>query len=137
MKSFNFIRASSSDFLGDRGGRMRSDCIASTFATKSIIDSTRTYRAMNSDGTTSLLSFPNSSSLSNPVCLPRRDRGPFGTLIKYLKYQYCFTLTLEHVIVLGSSRLNVRMHSIYTAILLSTRANYIIRLELPRHRAIC
>jgi len=42
----------SSDFLGDRGGRMRGRCIASTFATKSIIDSTRTHRAMNPDGTT-------------------------------------------------------------------------------------
>ena len=42
----------SSDFLGDRGERMRDRCIASTFATKSIIDSTRTHRAMNPDGTT-------------------------------------------------------------------------------------
>jgi len=106
--NLSILSGKSSDFLGDRGGRMRGGCITSTFATKSIIDSTRTYRAMNSDGTKSLL--PRSPFQS---CLPRRDRGPFGTLIKYLKYQYCFTLAFEHVIVLGPNRLNARMHSIY------------------------
>lgn len=103
----------SSDFLGDRGGRMRGRCIASTFATKSIIDSTRTHRAMNPDGTTFRPS--HLSSDPPPFCSPRRDRGPFGTLIKYLKYQYCFTLTFEHVIVLGPNRLNARMHFAFDA----------------------
>lgn len=55
----------SSDFLGDRGRRMRGRCIASTFATKSIIDSTRTHRAMNPDGTT----FRPLSSLFQPPLL--------------------------------------------------------------------
>lgn len=72
----------------------------------------------------------------NPV-YSRRDRGPFGTLIKYLKYQYCFTLTFEHVIVLGPEAIKrADAFGVYGNFALPTPANYIIRAELPRHRAI-
>lgn len=51
---FRFYPPKARIFLGYRGGRTRGGwlggCIASTFATKSIIDSTRTRRAMNQWG---------------------------------------------------------------------------------------
>lgn len=74
--------------------------------TRSIIDSTRTHRATNRRKPPPPLPLPTVALPSpQPAAPSRRDRGPFGTLIKYLKYQYCFTLTLSsacHCIRTGS-----------------------------------
>lgn len=124
------LSGKSSDFLEDRGERMRGRCIASTFATKSIIDNT--HRAMNPDRTT----FRPSHLSSDPA--RRSQRDIMARVWNFNKISeipiYCFTFIFEHVIVLGASRLNARMHSVYGNFAFG--ANYIIRLELLRHRAI-
>lgn len=105
------LSGKSSDFHEDRGERMRGRCIASTFATKSIIDNTRTHRAMNPDRTT----FRPSHLPFNPV--HRSQRDIVARVWNFNKISeipiYCFTFIFEHVIVLGSNRLNARMHSVY------------------------
>lgn len=101
--NFPILYHKSSDFLRDRDRRTESQCTVFIFA-RSVIDSIHTHSSMKRS--LSFSSFSLSSSpirtTSNPISLAalHRDHGPFGTLIKYLKYQYCFTLTFEYVIVL-------------------------------------